>query len=52
MDFAPIWDQLAQSISALPQSGLLIAAVGAMLLGVLGSMIIRIVCRAACASAS
>ena len=41
MDFAPIWDQLAQSISALPQSGLLIAAVGAMLLGVLGSMIFR-----------
>lgn len=41
MDFAPVWDQLVQSINALPKSGLLIAAVGAMLLGVIGSMIIR-----------
>jgi len=41
MDFAPIWDQLAQSVTALPQSGLLIAAVGAMVLGVLGTMFIR-----------
>jgi aspartyl protease family protein len=41
MDFAPIWDQLAQSIHALPKSGLLMAAVGAMLVGVLGSMLIR-----------
>src|SRR5690606_21528681 len=41
MDFAPIWDQLVQSIHALPKSGLLMAAVGAMLLGVLGSLLIR-----------
>lgn len=41
MDFAPIWDQLVQSIHALPKSGLLMAAVGAMLLGVLGSLLVR-----------
>jgi len=41
MDFAPVWDQLAHSISELPRSGLLLAAVGAMLLGLLGSLVIR-----------
>ena len=41
MDFAPVWDQLAHSISQVPRSGLLMAAVVAMLLGVIGSMTIR-----------
>ncbi len=41
MDFAPVWDQLAHSISELPQSGLLLAALGAMMLGVIGTIIIR-----------
>ena len=41
MDLAPVWDQLAGSIKALPQSGLLLAALGAMILGVLGSLTMR-----------
>jgi aspartyl protease family protein len=41
MDLAPIWDQLAHSIHALPRSGLLLAALGAMLLGILGSIMLR-----------
>lgn len=41
MDLAPVWDQLAGSIKALPQSWLLLAALGAMILGVLGSLTIR-----------
>ena len=41
MDFAPVWDQIAHGISQLPRSGLLLAAVGAMLLGVLGSVVGR-----------
>ncbi len=41
MDFAPIWDQLAHSIARLPRSGLLLAALGAMMLGVIGTMLIR-----------
>ena len=41
MDFAPIWDQLAHSIAQLPRSGLLLAALGAMMLGVIGTMLIR-----------
>ena len=41
MDLAPVWDQLAGSIEALPQSGLLLAALGAMILGVLGSLTMR-----------
>jgi len=41
MDFAPVWDQLAHSLSELPRSGLLLAAVAAMLLGVIGSVMIR-----------
>ena len=40
MDFAPIWDQLAASIREIPRSGLLMAALGAMLLGVAGTMVI------------
>lgn len=45
MDLAPVWDQLAASIKALPQSGLLLAALGAMLLGILGSLTMRRVPR-------
>ena len=41
MDFTPIWDNLAGSIRELPQSGVLIAAVVAMGLGLLGSLVIR-----------
>ena len=41
MDFAPIWDQLAHSIRELPRSGLLIGAVLAMSLGLLGTIVIR-----------
>ena len=41
MDFAPVWQQFASSLAQMPQSTLLMAAVGAMLLGVLGSMLIR-----------
>ena len=41
MDFAPVWDQLVHSIGQVPRSGLLLAAVGAMVLGVIGSMTIR-----------
>lgn len=41
MDLAPIWDQLAHSLQELPRSGLLMAAVAAMVLGVLGTMMLR-----------
>jgi len=41
MDFSPVWDQLAHSVRALPQSGLLMAALGAMLLGIAGSFLLR-----------
>lgn len=41
MDFSPVWDQLANSVRALPQSGLLMAAFGAMLLGIVGSFLLR-----------
>ncbi len=41
MDFAPVWDQLAHSLAELPRSGLLMAAVAAMLVGLLGSLLIR-----------
>jgi len=41
MDFAPVWDQLAHDIHELPRSGLLLAALGAMLLGILGSIVLR-----------
>lgn len=43
MDFAPVWDQLAHSLSQVPRSGLLLAAVGAMALGVIGTMLLRTV---------
>lgn len=39
MDFAAIFDQLAHSIRETPRSGLLMAAVGAMALGVIGTML-------------
>lgn len=42
MDLAPIWDQLAHSIREIPQSGLLMAAVAAMVFGVLGSFVMRV----------
>lgn len=41
MDFASIWDQVAQNLRALPQSQLMMAALAAMALGVLGSLVIR-----------
>lgn len=40
MKFAPIWDQLVGSLSAVPQSGLLATALAAVLLGVTGSSIV------------
>ena len=40
MDFAPVFDQLASSIRAIPQSDLLIVAMAAMLLGLLGSLVV------------
>ena len=39
MDFAPVFDQLANTVKEIPQSRLLMAAVVAMILGVLGSML-------------
>lgn len=41
MDLATLWDAAASSISQIPRSGLLIAAVGALLLGWLGAMMVR-----------
>lgn len=41
MDLASVWDQLALSIREIPQSGLLMAAVAAMVLGVAGSIVMR-----------
>jgi aspartyl protease family protein len=41
MDFAPVWDQLAQSLGHLPQSTLLMGAVAAMALGLVGSLLLR-----------
>lgn len=41
MDLSPVWDQLAYSIRNLPQSGLLMAAVAALLAGALGSFLLR-----------
>ncbi len=38
---APVWDQLVNSLRELPQSGLLMAAVVAMAVGILGSMFMR-----------
>jgi aspartyl protease family protein len=41
MDFAPLWDQLSQNIRAIPQSGLMMAALVAMAVGVVGSLVFR-----------
>ena len=41
MDLSPVWDQFASSVRAVPQSGLLMAALGAMLLGLVGSVLLR-----------
>ncbi|WP_338243960.1 retropepsin-like aspartic protease family protein [Aurantiacibacter hainanensis] len=41
MDFAAIFEQLALTIREIPQSGLLMAAVGAMAAGVLGSVLVK-----------
>lgn len=41
MDAAPILEQLAHSLGELPQSTLLLAAVGAMLLGIVGSLLLK-----------
>lgn len=41
MDFAPVWDQLASSIREVPRSGLLLAALVSMVLGVISSLTIR-----------
>ncbi|AKH42254.1 aspartyl protease family protein [Altererythrobacter atlanticus] len=41
MDLAFLWDQLANTIQALPQSGLLLAALAAMAVGLLGGMLMR-----------
>lgn len=38
---APVWDQFVRMLSQLPQSGLLMAAVAAMAVGLLGSFVIR-----------
>ncbi|MBO9516617.1 MAG: TIGR02281 family clan AA aspartic protease [Porphyrobacter sp.] len=43
MDFAPVWEQLVHSLHQVPRSGLLMAAVAAMLAGVLGSLLFRYV---------
>lgn len=40
MDFAPVFEQLGHTISQLPQSGLLMFAAAAMLLGLVGSLLI------------
>lgn len=40
MDLAPIWDQLTASFTQLPRSGLLLAALIAMALGVLGTFLL------------
>ncbi len=41
MDFAAIFDQLALTIREIPQSGLLMAAIGAMAAGVIGSVLLK-----------
>ncbi len=41
MDFAPVFDRLAGTIASIPQSGLLIVAVAAMLIGWLGAALAR-----------
>ena len=41
MDFAPVWDQFAHSISQLPRSSLLLGTVAVMAVGIVGSMVMR-----------
>lgn len=41
MDLSAVWAQISGSIAALPQSGLLMAALAAMVIGVLGSIVVR-----------
>jgi aspartyl protease family protein len=41
MDLAQLWDRLGEWLAEVPQSGLLLAALGAMLFGVIGSFVIR-----------
>jgi len=41
MDLAPVWDQLSHSLSELPRSGLLLAALAAMAVGIIGSLMVR-----------
>ncbi|MXO66849.1 retropepsin-like aspartic protease family protein [Altericroceibacterium endophyticum] len=41
MDLAPVWDQIAQNVRAVPQSGLLLGAVASMAVGLLGSVVLR-----------
>ena len=43
MDFAALFDQVALSVRELPKSGLLMVAVGAMGIGILGSLVMRTV---------
>lgn len=40
MDLGPVFDQLVHTVGVLPRSGLLLAAVAAMVLGVLGSLLL------------
>jgi aspartyl protease family protein len=41
MDFASLWDQVAHNVRALPQSQLMLAALAAMVVGLLGSLVVR-----------
>jgi aspartyl protease family protein len=41
MDFAQLWAQLGEWLAEVPQSGLLLAALAAMVLGVAGSVVVR-----------
>lgn len=41
MDLAQLWDALGEWLAEVPQSGLLLAALAAMLAGVLGSVVVR-----------
>lgn len=41
MEPSQLWDHVAQTIAAIPQSGLLMMAVGAMMVGWLGSLMVR-----------
>jgi aspartyl protease family protein len=41
MDLAQLWHRFGEWLAEIPQSGLLLAAFGAMLLGVIGSFVIR-----------